>query len=50
MATVLRNPQKLLNSGTFSTSLVTYPDGANRTTDIDAVAETIYHSVRHSHG
>ena len=39
MATVLRNPQKLLNSGTFSTSLVTYPDGANRTTDIDAVAE-----------
>ena len=39
MTTVLRNPQKLLNSGTFSCSLVTYPDGGNRTTDIDAVAQ-----------
>ena len=35
-ATVLRNPRKLLNSGTFSCSLVTYPDGANRTSDVDA--------------
>ena len=39
MATVLRNPQKLVNSGIFSCSLVTYPDGSNRTTDIDAVSE-----------
>lgn len=39
MASVLRNPQKLVNSGIFSCSLVTYPDGSNRTTDIDAISE-----------
>ena len=39
MATVLRNPQKLASSGIFSTSLITYPDGNNRTTDIDFASQ-----------
>ena len=39
MATVLRNPQKLANSGIFSTSLIRYPDGNNRTTDIDFASQ-----------
>ena len=39
MTTVLRYPQTFVNSGIFSTSLITYDDGGNRTTDIDFVAE-----------
>ena len=39
MTTTLRYPQTFVNSGIFSTSLITYDDGGNRTTDIDFVAE-----------
>ena len=39
MVTTLKYPQTFVNSGIFSTSLVQYADGNNRTTDIDFVAE-----------
>ena len=35
----LKHPQTFVNSGLFSTSLITYDDGNNRTTDIDFVGE-----------
>jgi hypothetical protein len=39
MAIELMNFQELVNSFVFSNSLIRYPDGRHRTTDIDFVAE-----------
>ena len=35
----LKYPQTFVNSGIFSTSLITYDDGNNRTTDVDFASE-----------
>ena len=38
MGSILKYPQIFVNSGLFSTSLIKYDDGNNRTTDIDFVS------------
>ena len=38
---ILKHPQTYVNSGIFSTSLIQYADGNNRTTDIDFAAENV---------